>query len=169
MGDEVLVHRSYKVIHMNKRVQVMRFSDGILKLMAKEYPDFKGCLYEYNGSCIVMAIVASIQEGLQKLTPDQSCSIIITEKLLQNCFDLMDVDLYDYSAFDDMDIKFSYIRNGEKVRLPLITKLNPTGNCLELTLNPDFYQVLQTADTAGLDGQEVLEKCKSILQSTTGK
>lgn len=146
----------------------MRFSDGIMKLMAKKYPDFKGCLYEYKGCCIIMAIVASIQEGLHKPEKD-TCWIAVSESILENCFDLMDIDIYDYAAFDDLDIKFSYTRNSEKVKLPLVSKINPGSNKIDLKLNPDFYQVLRNAEVSNLDGVEVLEKCKALLLAEANK
>ena len=148
----------------NKRVEVMRFSDSIFKLMKNKYPDFRCFLYDYNSSCIMMVIAASIYTKLETVQEKGSCKIIVPVELLEKFFLLYGVDFYNYEVFMELMEKASYTRNNVLIKQPLVLQCEPKNNSLEVVVGQDLYEVIKEADITVLNGFEIFEQCVEALK-----
>lgn len=149
---------------MNKRVEIMRFADGVFKLMENSFPDFKGFRYDYNASAIVMAVAANIAEGLEQKHTKGGCVVKVPVKILEKFFGLYDLDIYDYNSFADLETSCSYTKSGVKLKQPLFLGVNPQAAYLEVLTEEDLYNTLKQASFDELPGVELLTECRALLR-----
>lgn len=151
---------------MKERYLVLRFADKMLALMQERYTDFKGFRYDYNASALLMAIVAIIKLAKTIANAKGEAQATVPTELMETYFSLRDCDFYDYHTFVELENKFTYTReSGEKVKLPLILKLEPEGNNLVAVINEDFYQLVKASELdVDAEVQEIFAKCIERLK-----